>query len=101
MAFIEVLCAVSMIIGSPFASALVTVGGESISSGKLFKACEVLSRTSFAAFSRSAPRSNSTVMVLWPVADWEDIDFTPSIPLIFFSKGSVICDSIISALAPV
>ena len=36
-----------------------------------------------------------------PVAEEDEMDFTPSMPLIAFSRGSVICDSIISAFAPV
>jgi len=39
-------------------------------------------------------------MVLAPIVDLEDIDFTPSMPLIDFSRGSVICDSIIPEFAP-
>src|SRR5664280_774336 len=101
MSFMLLLSAINWIIGSELASALVTVGGASISCGRDLIACETLSLTSFAAFSKSAPRLNSTVIVLDPIADWDDIDLTPSIPLIDFSNGSVICDSIISALAPV
>ncbi len=39
-------------------------------------------------------------MLLLPMDDPDEIDLTPSIPLIAFSSGSVICDSIISGLAP-
>ena len=42
-------------------------------------------------------RSNSTLMLLPPVEEEEEIDLTPSMPLRARSKGSVICDSITSA----
>ena len=96
-----VLCAISITIGSLLASALVIVGGASRSCGNRLVAWETLSRTSLAAFSRSASSSNSTVILLDPIADDDDIDFTPSIPLIERSSTSVICDSMISAFAPV
>ena len=96
-----VLCTDIVIIGSELASALVTTGGASRSCGRLRIACDVLSRTSLAAFSRSSPILNSTVMLLFPTDDEEESDLIPSMPFIAFSSGSVICDSIISALAPV
>ena len=50
---------------------------------------------------RSTEISKITEWALEPVLMLEDdIDFTPSIPLIAFSRGSVICVSIISAFAP-
>ncbi|MNX89514.1 hypothetical protein D3C86_1215310 [compost metagenome] len=87
-------------IGSESASALETTGGASISCGRLRTACETLSRTSLAASSKFLSKLNSIVMLLLP---WllEDVMFRiPSIELMAFSKGSVICDSIMSALAP-
>lgn len=57
---------------------------------RLYPACDTLSRTSLAAFSKSVPKSNSTVIRLEPIDDCEEIDLTPSIPLIDFSSGSVI-----------
>ena len=86
---------------SLLASALETIGWESISSGKLRMACETLSLTSFAAASKSFSKLNSIVMELLPWLLEEVIFRIPSIELIAFSRGSVICDSIISALAPV
>ena len=40
-------------------------------------------------------------MLLLPVADEEEIDFIPSMPLIAFSSGSLIWASMMSELAPV
>ena len=48
-----------------------------------------------------ASRLNSTVIELDPRLRAEEIVLTPAIPLMAFSSGSVICDSITSALAPV
>src|SRR4030081_2339714 len=88
-------------IGSESASALVTIGGASMSCGNAFRACETFSRTSLAAFSRSTFNSNSTVILLVPCALEEVIFRTPCTPFTAFSNGSVICCSMISALAPV
>ena len=85
---------------SEFASAFVTTGGASISNGNCFTACETLSRTSFAASSRFASKLNSTVTTLEPILLEEEIVRIPAIPLIDCSRGSVICDSMISAFAP-
>jgi hypothetical protein len=41
------------------------------------------------------------VILLEPADDEDEMDLTPSIPFIDFSRGSVICDSIISEFAPV
>ncbi len=89
------------IMASLSASALETMGWESISSGKLRMACETLSRTSLAASSKSFSRLNSMVMELLPWLLEEVMFRIPSIELMAFSKGSVICDSMISAFAPV
>ncbi|MNE82721.1 hypothetical protein D3C80_1794680 [compost metagenome] len=77
-------------IASELASALLTTGNPSISLGKLRAACETLSRTSFAASSRSLLRLNSTVILLDPWLLDEEIVRIPSILLIAFSSGSVI-----------
>ena len=86
--------------GEAFASAFDTIGG-SASGGSRRCAWETLSRTSFAAASRSVPSSNSTVILLRPGALVLDKDRIPAIPLSDSSSGSVSCDSITSALAPV
>src|SRR5687767_9780593 len=87
-------------IASELASAFDTTGGDVRSWGSDRKACETLSRTSLAAASSSIVNSNSILMLLRPTLEEEVIFLIPAIPLIAFSKGSVICDSIISALAP-
>ncbi len=61
---------------------------------------ETLSLTSFAAVSRSTSMSNSTVIVLRPSRLTDVNERIPAIPLIDSSSGSVICDSITSAFAP-
>ena len=94
------LCTVTVIILEEPASDLLTIGG-SVSAGNERCAWETLSRTSFAAASRSKPTSNSTVMLLRPCVLTLDRERIPEIPLILSSRGSVICDSITSALAPV
>ena len=88
-------------IASEFASALLTTGGASISCGNCLTACETLSRTSLAASSKFASKLNYTVILLVPKLLADEMERMPAIPLIDFSNGSVICDSIISALAPV
>src|SRR5215217_1985405 len=90
-----------VIILSALASAFVTTGGADISCGNWRWAWLTLSRTSLAAVSKSASRSNSTVMLLLPTELVEVILRIPGTPLMAFSKGSVICDSITSELAPV
>src|SRR5690606_22643960 len=95
-----VLLMLVMMIGYESASAFETTGGSQ-SGGRLLIARDTLSRTSFAAASRSTSRSNSTEMVLLPSRLTEVRDFIPDIPLTDSSRGSVICDSMTSALAPV
>ena len=85
-------------IDSELASALETTGGESRSDGRERTACETLSRTSFAAASRSIPNSNSTLILLVPLLLDEVIFRIPAMPLIAFSSGSVICVSTMSGL---
>ena len=85
--------------GLASASAL-EIDGGSTSGGRLRWARKTRSRTSLAARSRSAPRSNSTWMVLRPSRLVEVRVRMPSMPLIDSSSGSVICVSITSALAP-
>ena len=86
-------------IGGASASDFETEGG-SASVGSTRRARLTRSRTSLAARSRSAPRSNSTVMVDRPARLTELIVRMPSMPLICSSSGSVICESMTSALAP-
>src|SRR5215216_6124612 len=86
--------------GSELASAFDTTGGASKSLGREREAWDTLSRTSLVAASRSTPKSNSTLILLLPALLEEVIFFTPAIPLIAFSNGSVICVSMISGLAP-
>ena len=86
-------------IGGALASDLDTLGG-SASGGSCCWARLTRSRTSFAARSRLAPRSNSTVTVERPCRLTDSMVRMPSIPLICSSSGSVICESITSALAP-
>jgi hypothetical protein len=94
------LCTVREMIASALASAFVTTGGASMSCGRERTAPDTLSRTSFAAASRSASRLNSTVMLLDPWLLPDEMFRIPGIPLSAFSSGSVICDSTTSALAP-
>ncbi len=94
------LCTVMERMASELASAFETTGGASRSGGRDRCACDTLSRTSLAAASRSIPRSNSTLMLLVPLLLDEVIFLIPAIPFTAFSRGSVICVSIISALAP-
>ena len=86
--------------GFESASALETIGG-SISRGNNPNERDTRSRTSLAAVSKSTPKSNSTVMLLRPSRLADVRVLIPEIPLIDSSNGSVIWDSIISALAPV
>ena len=81
-------------------SALETMG-FSTSGGKPLCALDTRSRTSLAALSISISKSNSIVMVLLPSLETEVKDRIPDIPFIDSSKGSVIWDSITSALAPI
>src|SRR5688572_6753110 len=87
-------------IASELASAFDTTGGASRSVGKERVACETLSLTSLAAASRSTLKSNSTLILLDPALLEEVIFLIPAIPLIAFSRGSVICVSMISGFAP-
>src|SRR5690349_10267395 len=87
-------------IGSEEASAFDTTGGASKSEGREREACDTLSRTSFAAVSRSTPKSNSTLMLLRPWLLLEVMFLIPAIPLMAFSNGSVIWVSRMSGLAP-
>ena len=72
------------------ASALETTGGLVKSCGRDLSACDTLSRTSFAAVSKFTPKLNSTVILELPTALEELMVLIPGIPLIPFSKGSVI-----------
>ncbi len=94
------LWTVREMMASELASLLVTTGGESMSCGRPRAAPATLSRTSFAAASRFASRLNSTVMLLVPWLLDEEMLRTPEMPLIAFSSGSVIWDSMTSAFAP-
>gem|GEM_PF-3928707 len=94
------LCTVIAMIDSALASAFDTTGGASRSFGSEREASETLSRTSLAAASRSMLRSNSTLILLLPWLLIEVMFLIPAMPLMAFSSGSVICDSMISALAP-
>ena len=93
------LCMATIRMGVASASAFDTVGGSQ-SRGSHRWARDTLSRTSFAAVSRSTDSSNSTVMRLCPC--WLTLvsERMPGIPLMFCSSGSVIWFSITSALAP-
>ncbi len=86
-------------IGRASASAF-EIDGGSTSGGRLRWARKTRSRTSLAARSRSAPRSNSTWIVLRPSRLTEVRVRMPSMPLIDSSSGSVIWVSMTSALAP-
>ena len=87
--FLMLLCTVMAMMGCAFASAFETTG-EHQNPAELSVACETLSRTSLAAVSRSTLNSNSTLILLLPWLLEELIFFTPGIPLIAFSNGSVI-----------
>jgi hypothetical protein len=87
------------IIGLASASAFETVGGSQ-SRGNKRCACETLSRTSFAAVSKSTESSNSTEMLLRPWLLELVSVLIPGIPLMDCSSGSVICVSITSEFAP-
>src|SRR5215831_2875345 len=87
-------------IGLALASAFEITGGASRSAGSERAAEETLSLTSLAAASRSMPNSNSTFILLRPWLLEDVMFFTPAIPLMAFSSGSVICVSMISGLAP-
>ncbi len=86
--------------GTRSASALETAG-LSTSGGRKRMTCDTLSRTSLAAASKSTSRSNSTVIVLRPSRLTDVRVRIPATPLMDSSSGSVICDSMTSALAPV
>jgi hypothetical protein len=86
-------------IGGALASDFDTLGG-SASAGSCCWARLTRSRTSLAARSRSAPSSNSTVTVDCPWRLTDSMVRMPSTPLICSSNGSVIWESITSALAP-
>ena len=74
------------------ASAFETTGGASMSCGRLRTAWDTLSRTSLAASSRFLSRLNSMVIKLEPWELREEILRMPSMELMAFSSGSVICD---------
>ena len=99
-AFLILLCSNMITTGSLLLSALLTTGGASRSLGNDRTACDTLSLTSLAASSRLVPSSNSTVILLLPCELCEVIFLIPEMPFIPFSSGSVICVSMISALAP-
>ena len=86
--------------GLESASALATTGG-STSLGRFANERATRSRTSLAASSISTAKSNSTEIVERPSRLVEVSVRIPAMPLIDSSKGSVICDSIMSAFAPV
>ena len=98
--FRVLLCTVMIRMGSELASALETTGGASRSAGNERCACDTLSRTSLAAASRSITQFKFYIDIAGSWLLLEVIFFIPAIPLTAFSSGSVICVSMISALAP-
>src|SRR4051812_16295779 len=94
------LCTVIEMMASELASAFDTTGGGGKSGGNERVGWGNLSRTSLAAAFRANLRAKSTLVLLSPWLLVEVIFLTPAMPLMDFSSGSVICDSIMSALAP-
>jgi len=97
--FLVSLLSVTAKMGCASASAFWTTGG-STSWGRRRMAPETLSRTSFTAVSISTSSLNSTVMRDDPSLLELDIERIPWTLLIADSRGSVICVSMTSELAP-